>query len=242
MALPVPEYEYDYEQYEYDHERNRRRARLVDEPEPGPELYHAEDDDSDHWVPLRALSGTVPCLDVGKAFDVFNAVAPEGWRVELIEGDIHVTPPPNGENETILSEMNRQVIPKLPDNRLLTYTGIGLNLPGASRTGHVEPDFVIALRGSIAPEAYYHDPSGVLLVCEVTSRSTAANDRAKKILGYARAGIPVYLLIDRQVEGGAIFVYSKPEGDSYTRQEKYTSSQTVPLPDPLGFEIDTSGF
>ncbi|WP_073757216.1 Uma2 family endonuclease [Streptomyces sp. CB03234] len=124
MALPVPEYEYDYEQYEYDHEKNRRRARLVDEPEPGPELYHAQDDDSD--------------------------------------------------------------------------------------------------------------------VCEVTSRSTAADDRAKKILGYARAGIPVYLLIDRQVEGGAIFVYSKPEGDSYTRQEKYTFSQTVPPPDPLGFELDTS--
>ncbi|RST12180.1 Uma2 family endonuclease [Streptomyces sp. WAC05374] len=191
---------------------------------------------------MRALSGRLPCLDVGKAFDVFNAVAPEGWRVELIEGDIHVTPPPNGEHEEILAEVSHQVMPRLPDKRLRTYTGIGLNVPGASMTGHVEPDLAIAPRGSFAPEAYYHDPSRVLLVCEVTSRSTAANDPATKILGYARAGIPVHLLIDRQVEGGAIVVYSKPEGDTYTRQDKYTFSQMVPLPEPLGFEIDTSAF
>lgn len=66
------------------------------------------------------------------------------------------------------------------------------------------------------------------------------NDREKKIHGYARAGIPVYLLIDRE-EGEAI-VYSEPSGDDYTQNPKYKLGLAVPLPAPLGFELDTAEF
>lgn len=234
MALPVPQYEYDYETDEI------RPVEPAPEPPENLEVCGAADDGSDHWLRLRSLKGRVPAMGVEQAFDVFSAVAPEGWRVELIEGDIHVTPPANGEHEEIVSEVSGQLPPSRKKQGLRIFTGIGLNVPGGSMSGHVEPDIVIAPKGSFANEEYYHDPAKVLLVGEVTSRSTAENDRAKKILGYARAGIPVCLLIDRLA--AEILVYSQPEGDLYTRKVAYEFSETIPLPEPLGFDLDASEF
>ncbi|MFI1938379.1 Uma2 family endonuclease [Streptomyces purpureus] len=212
MALPVPEYE--------------------------PSDSHEETPD---YVSLvLSARNKIPGMTVEEAFDMFSALAPEGWRVELIEGEICVTPPANGEHEEIVSEVAEQVILRRQDRQLRTYTGIGLFVPGASISGKVEPDVVLAPKGSFADQLEYHDPSPVLLVAEVTSRSTAGNDRVKKIRGYARAGIPVYLLIDR--DGGKAIVCTEPRGEDYGRKTTYKLSEVVPLPEPLGFDLDTSQF
>ncbi|MFF4505470.1 Uma2 family endonuclease [Streptomyces sp. NPDC001401] len=192
------------------------------------------DSDADNGVPDYSDTS------VEAAFERISAAAPMGWRVELIEGEICVTPPANGEHEEILAKVNRQVIRQVPDDSLLNYFGIGLNVPGSSDTGHVEPDLVIAPNGTFDDQEQWHDPTGVLLVAEVTSKSTADRDRDKKIHGYARAGIPVYLLIDR--EEAEITVYSEPSGDDYTQNPKYKLGLAVPLPAPLGFELDTAEF
>ncbi|MFD8967437.1 Uma2 family endonuclease [Streptomyces sp. NPDC059568] len=189
---------------------------------------------------LREVKGRIPALSVEAAFDVFDAVAPEGWRVELIEGEIHVRPPANGEHEEIVSELSGQVTERRKDPRLRSYTGLGLYVPGASVSGKIVPDLVIAPKGSFTDELEYHDPSPVLFIAEVTSRSTGDNDRVKKVRGYARAGIPVYLLIDR--EAGQAVLCTVPVGEEYTRKVPYKISESVPLPEPLGFEIDTGEF
>ncbi|WUC50836.1 Uma2 family endonuclease [Streptomyces sp. NBC_00554] len=177
-------------------------------------------------------------VGVEQAFELFSAAAPEGWRVELVEGEICVSPPTNGAHEEIVSELSEQFWDH--DKGLGRYTGIGLNIPGASGTGHVIPDLATALKGSFHDEEEWHDPSAVLLVAEVTSTSTADRDREKKIHGYARAGIPVYLLIDR--EEAEVTVYSDPSGDGYAKGPKHKLGLTVPLPAPLGFELDTKEF
>ena len=175
---------------------------------------------------------------VEQAFELFSAAAPEGWRVELVEGEIYVVPPANGEHEEIVSELSGQV--RDHDRGLGRYTGIGLNVPGASGTGHVIPDLVIAPKGSFHDEEEWHEPAPVLMVAEVTSASTATRDRDTKIRGYARAGIPIYLLIDR--EEGEVMVYSDPSGDDYAKSLKHKLGLAVPLPAPLGFELDTAEF
>ncbi|WP_328405766.1 Uma2 family endonuclease [Streptomyces sp. NBC_00390] len=179
-----------------------------------------------------------PAMSVEEAFDVFSAAAPDGWRVELIEGEIHVTPPANGEHEEIVSELSGQVRDHRKD--LGRYTGIGLFVPGASMTGKIVPDLVVAPKGSFCDRQEYHDPSPVLLVAEVTSDSTAGNDRVKKIRGYARAGIPVYLLIDREAEQAVLC--TEPVGEDYEQKVPYGLSKIIPLPEPLGFELDTGEF
>lgn len=177
---------------------------------------------------------------VENAFDALSAAAPEGWRVELIEGEIHVVPPANGEHEEIVSELSDQVTQRRRDGGLRSYTGLGLYVPDASPTGKVVPDLVIAPKGSFGDDAEYHDPAPVMLVGEVTSRSTGRQDRGPKLRGYARAGIPCYLLIDR--EAGEVVVHSEPSDGAYTRSTEAKLSKSIELPEPLGFALDTGEF
>ncbi len=78
------------------------------------------------------------------------------------------------------------------------------------------------------------------MVAEVTSASTADNDRNRKVHGFARAGIPVCLLIDR--EAGTATLCTEPAGEDYAGKVAHKLSETVPLPEPLGFDLDTSEF
>ncbi|MGY0017487.1 Uma2 family endonuclease [Streptomyces sp. cg35] len=183
-------------------------------------------------------SGRLDARDIEEAFTQVSAATPKGWRVELIEGEIHVTPPANGEHEEYVSEVSGQVRDHTKAHG--RYTGIGLNVPGASQTGHVIPDLVVAPKGTFDNKEEWHDASAVLMVVEVTSDSTVGNDRVKKIRGYARAAIPVYLLIDR--EAGQVTVCTAPEGDDYTTKASYKTGLAVPLPEPLGFDLDTAEF
>jgi Uma2 family endonuclease len=195
-------------------------------------------DDPDGERYERRMREYLGGASVEQAFELFSAAAPEGWRVELVEGEIYVVPPANGEHEEIVSELSGQV--RDHDKGLGRYTGIGLNVPGASETGHVIPGLVVAPKGSFDDQEEWHDSAPVLLVAEVTSDSTAARDRDKKIRGYARADIPVDLLIDR--DEGEVLVYSEPSGDDYAKSLKHKLGLTVPLPAPLGFELDTAEF
>ncbi|MFE6227621.1 Uma2 family endonuclease [Streptomyces sp. NPDC057854] len=175
-----------------------------------------------------------------ETFELFSAVAPKGWRVELIEGEIYVVPPAKGKHEKIVTELVEQVVARRTDKDLRNSTGIGLYLPGANGIVRVIPDLVIAPRDSFDNEQEWHAPDAVLLVAEVASPSTASRDRVLKIRAYARAGIPLYLMIDR--EAGEAVVCSEPVGDDYAHTSVHKLGAEVPLPAPLGFTLDTAAF
>ncbi|MFW6695275.1 Uma2 family endonuclease [Streptomyces sp. MAR4 CNX-425] len=175
---------------------------------------------------------------VEEVFFAASAAAPQGRRVELIEGHIHVSPPANGEHEESISGVTEQIRDHCRDLRM--YTGIGLLLPGADPKDRVIPDVVVAPRRSFQNDREWHDPGPVLLVVEVTSKSTAHNDRARKLRGYARAGIPSYVLVDR--EAGVAWVHTEPGSDDYARAAKAELGMKIMLPEPFGFELDTAEF
>ncbi|MFJ7961521.1 Uma2 family endonuclease [Streptomyces sp. NPDC096319] len=194
-------------------------------------------------VPEESFSEGLPDREgasTQETFELFSALAPKGWRVELIEGEIYVVPPANGEHEEIVTEMVEQVIARRVDKELRNFTGIGISLPGTTDPLRVIPDLVIAPKGSFDDQLEWHAADPVLLVAEVTSSSTAGRDRVQKIRAYARADIPVYLMIDR--EAGEAVVCSGPSGDDYGHKSIHKLGTVVPLPHPLGFELDTSTF
>ncbi|MER5205044.1 Uma2 family endonuclease [Streptomyces sp. NPDC002825] len=194
-------------------------------------------------VPGESFSEGMPDREgasTQETFELFNALAPKGWRVELIEGEIYVVPPANGEHEEIVTEVVEQVIARRTDRELRNFTGVGLSLPGINETVRVIPDLVIAPKGSFDDQQEWHAPDPVLLVADVTSSSTASRDRVQKIRAYARAGIPLYLLIDR--EAGEAVVCSEPAGDDYGHKSIHKLGTVVPLPAPLGLDLDTGAF
>ncbi len=80
---------------------------------------------------------------------------------------------------------------------------------------------------------------GVSMVLEVTSTRPKA-DREVERRCYARGGIPLHLLIDRDTSETTLL--SDPRGDDYRRSCTVPFGKALTLPDPFAFDLETSDF
>ncbi|MEX3107226.1 Uma2 family endonuclease [Streptomyces sp. V2] len=165
---------------------------------------------------------------------------PEGFRAELLEGEIVVTPPPDGDHEDYIGLIVSQVLRKSQVD--IQFSGNkGLKLGSGAPRNHVIPD------GTFAPQELrlyrgadpWMPPDGVALVLEVTSTKPRA-DRVAKRHGYAHAGIPLYLLVDR--DSSSLTLFSDPEDEDYRQHITLPFGKPLPLPEPFGFELETGEF
>ncbi|MFE2871041.1 Uma2 family endonuclease [Embleya sp. NPDC059259] len=176
--------------------------------------------------------------------------APRGIRVEFIEGIYRMAPPADEQHNfwaiDILVMLRNAGVPH-------AVAGVGY-CPEAVGDAHVTgafiPDFAVQHRLADASDIEFrrnHDgwyPSTMLrLVGEITSPGDADVDREGKYRTYARAGIPVYLLIDRQK--GVAIAYSEPvdngEDPRYNIAHQVGLGTKLELPDDLP-AIDTAAF
>ncbi|MEU3843355.1 Uma2 family endonuclease [Streptomyces sp. NPDC028635] len=167
---------------------------------------------------------------------------PEGFRAELVEGEIVVTPPPDGDHEDYIELIVNQVYRRSrTDMQFSGNKGLKLRSGGGCPKDHVIPD------GTFAPRKLrlYRgaDPwmpcDGVAMVLEVTS-TRPKGDREAKRRCHARGGIPLYLLIDR--EASSVTLFSDPEKDEYREQCTRPLGKALALPEPFAFELETSDF
>ncbi|WP_369405757.1 Uma2 family endonuclease [Streptacidiphilus anmyonensis] len=159
---------------------------------------------------------------------------PDGFRAQLIEGEIIVTPPPDGAHETLISVVAKQLYRHAGLDVDVLQTK-GLRVPG----GRFIPDATVIAAGGFMEAEPWAEPAGVLLVLEVTS-SRPDKDREAKRLGYAKAGIPCYLLVDRSE--GKITLFTDPEKGDYQTATRASFGKPLDLPAPFGFTIDTTPF
>ncbi|MGW0839061.1 Uma2 family endonuclease [Streptomyces sp. NPDC002787] len=167
---------------------------------------------------------------------------PEGFRAELIEGEIVVTPPPDGDHEDYINLIMKQVIRRSrTDMDFSGNKGLKLGKAEGCPKEHVLPD------GTFAPRVLrlYRgaDPwmpcQGVAMVLEVTSTRPKA-DREVKRRCYARGGIPFYLLIDR--DSSEVTLLSDPREEDYRRRCTVPFGKPLALPEPFAFDLETSDF
>ncbi|MET7733791.1 Uma2 family endonuclease [Streptomyces sp. NPDC005402] len=94
-------------------------------------------------------------------------------------------------------------------------------------------------KGGLKGHGEWPEVDGVLMAVEITSHDSDTNrgDRVEKPDGYAAAGIPVYLLIDR--DACSVVVFNQPEDGRFRHEEKLPFGATVKLPEPVGFALDT---
>ncbi|MFC4376657.1 Uma2 family endonuclease [Nocardia halotolerans] len=107
------------------------------------------------------------------------------------------------------------------------------------RAGRARPDGALAPTGVFAGQPEWADPAPVLMVVEVTSRDQDTDRRVRREepRAYARTGIPVYLLIDR--EKGCVVVRSDPVDGEYERMMIQPFGAEVEIPAPVGVTLDT---
>lgn len=167
---------------------------------------------------------------------------PEGFRAELIEGEIVVAPPPDGDHEDYINVVLKQVLRKSrTDMDYSGNKGLKLRSGGACPKNHAIPDGTFAptgLRLFRGAESWMA-PEGVALVVEVTSTKPQADREAKRRC-YARGGIPLYLLIDR--DESSVTLFSDPENDDYRQLLTIPYGKPLPLPEPFAFDLETGDF
>jgi Uma2 family endonuclease len=161
---------------------------------------------------------------------------PQGYRAELIDDEIIVRPPPDGNHESVLSKLSQQFYRRASMELEISFK-IGLVIPA----GRFIPDLAVWVDGMLADKPPWVPADGLLLVTEVTS-GDPYRDRVAKRMGYAAAGIPLYVLVDR--ERGAVVLHSDPDTDSgdYLMVHNASYGKDVPLPAPFDFALETNDF
>jgi Uma2 family endonuclease len=171
-------------------------------------------------------------------FEAIASTAPETVTLEFINGRIGVKKVTDGDHNTIVTWLARRCMQSRPDLDL--YHGQGLRVD-AYRKGRARPDAVIAPEAHFAGHGEWAAPDGVLMVVEVTSydSDTDRRDRHEKPAAYGQAGIPLYLLIDR--DSCTVIVHSAPDRTVGGYRDVHTAKfgETVSVPDPVGIELDT---
>ncbi|MFF9284925.1 Uma2 family endonuclease [Streptomyces griseosporeus] len=170
-------------------------------------------------------------------FEELERHAPETVRLEFIKGKVQVKAVTDGNHDHIVAWLQRLCMQHRPE--LWLYGDRGLKVE-SYRRGRVRPDGVLAPFGFPKGHGDWSEAEGVLMAVEVTSydSDTHQRDRVEKPCAYAAAGIPVYLLIDR--DDGTVTVFSDPEDGRYRLQLNKPFGDLVALPEPVGIALDTA--
>ena len=132
-------------------------------------------------------------------------------RVELIDGLLLDMSPKSPAHENVIAALADRLFAGLDRVRYQPRVGAPLSI------GDSEPeaDLIVIERGTAQP---YH-PATASLVIEVAVSSQRRDLRVKPAI-YARAGIPVYWVID--LDGGRAVAHSEPAEDGYANVEVVT--------------------
>jgi Uma2 family endonuclease len=174
--------------------------------------------------------------------DFLSFDSPKGYRVELIDGEIVVTPPPDGDHARTIWRITVQVSRNSAvEMEHSAQTGLIVPSRGNVYGARVIPDgiFAPAELDVLHKALSWMPPAGIALVLEVTS-SRPELDRVVKRQAYATAGIPLYLLVDRDL--GRVTLFSDPTEDDYKLANSVRLGGKLDLPKPFDFTLDTAPF
>jgi Uma2 family endonuclease len=132
----------------------------------------------------------------------------EDTRIELIEGLLLDMSPKTPAHENVISFLARRLFTGLD---LVRYE-VRIGAPLSIGDSEPEPDLIVLEFGTPQP---YH-PATAALAVEIAVSSQRRDLRAKPPI-YARAGIPLYWVID--LDGGRAVAHSEPSDDGYASVE-----------------------
>ncbi|GAA1256573.1 Uma2 family endonuclease [Kitasatospora nipponensis] len=160
---------------------------------------------------------------------------PEGYRVELLNGEIILTPSGKPLHWRIQSALLKQFW------QYDSWETVAEQTIRHPRFGdEPQPDLCALSASAPADQEGTYQAEHVELVVEVLSKSTRATDLLTKVEVYSRFGIPLYLIIDpfkRQCT-----LHRFPKAESYGDAVTLDFGRGVHLPEPFGFTLDTTSF
>lgn len=156
---------------------------------------------------------------------------PENERWEIIDGVPYMQSAPKWEHQSISGEIYRQISNYLVDKPCRVFASpFDLCLAEYHEndddvTNIIQPDIVIVCdETKLRKTGYFGVPT---LVIEISSPSTARQDRVVKFNRYEKAGVKEYWIVEP--EGKYINVFTLQENKRYGRPEAYTEEDKVQL-------------
>ncbi|MFI6496729.1 Uma2 family endonuclease [Nonomuraea typhae] len=172
--------------------------------------------------------------------ELFDALPPlPGLRVEIIEGNMRVSPVGSPEHQDAFADLHDLLYPLRQERGWKGNPG-GLDVCIEGPREPVVPDYVLLPPDCPRWGGREVRSSGLIMVAEVVSPSSAHIDRVTKVHLYAQGAVPVYLLID-PLEKTAT-VYSDIKDEVYQTKTTKQLGATLHLPDPVDFDLDTTSF
>ncbi len=169
--------------------------------------------------------------------------APEGCKVEIVEGIVTVLPASANKHNVIAGTIQRSLYTVIPEDWGI-YQTLAVSVP--SRSGLFIPDLAVAPEAELIElsESEHCVPAAsASFITEITSKSSLRHDRVSKPAAYAHAGVPLYLLVDGWARGGpTITLYGEPKDDVYRVLQAGEFGDEIHLPAPFDIAIDTGVF
>ncbi|MEV6674285.1 Uma2 family endonuclease [Streptomyces sp. NPDC051162] len=148
-------------------------------------------------------------LSLDMLFDRLERMpVPEGYKVEIVEGAVYMSPQRQNHWEIILGIVE-QLRVKYPRSR--TASDVRIDFPG-----HLNGfccDVVAFKEGATQDDEARWHYEDIEFVAEVISKNTARNDYGPKKDTFALAGVPVYLIVDPYI--GECVLFTDPKDGTY---------------------------
>ncbi|MEU9127087.1 Uma2 family endonuclease [Kitasatospora sp. NPDC048540] len=186
--------------------------------------------------------GLVPDLDEVLWQAWRSLELPEGYRAEIVEGFIEVSPTGRRGHARIANRLRDALVLALAGSEYAAFQDVNV-LHGRKV---LVPDLFVGpvdLDDIPDPDGLGVAATGVLVVVEVVSPGAEARKRdvVRKRRAYARAGIPVYVLVDDHDGPGHVTVLTAPDPEKATYEAEvrmpYGTDVTIPEGPAKGFVI-----
>jgi len=168
----------------------------------------------------------------------------ETTRVEYVdEGALLIMNPAGIEHRRIVRSMVKTAQQTFDAGRINvnweTYENYQWEIPDDKARRFFIPDLVFIHPDAVTAQ---EEQANIVLIVEVTSptsRDTVYNDRTVKPVEYAKAGVPLYLLVDQEIARWTL--HGLAQGwQRYQIVAEGAYGADIPLPEPLGFVIPTA--
>lgn len=168
---------------------------------------------------------------------VWQSLDLPGHHIELIDGQIVVSPTASRGHSNVVTELIDQLA-DVKQRHWERHTNLTVHIPATRE--RLIPDLAIVPEDVPGFDENELLAPGVLLAAEVVSPHSRREDRDVKPRVYATGGIRLYLLIDKLADPPVVTLFSQPEKTGYARRRVAMSGQSLRLPEPFGIALDTA--
>jgi Uma2 family endonuclease len=161
-----------------------------------------------------------------------------GHRAEIAGGRIIVSPGAQRRHCKLIDRVCRQLAAVTWEQGWEFYQNWAVHIP-PHRGDKRLPDLLVAPPDSPEFDECQAFGYGTLLAVEVCSKESRHDDLEVKPGEYARAGVPMLLVVDDFAEPKTVTLFHALRDDAYRICVEVAAGEILELPEPFGVKLDT---